>query len=491
MLDMLSWVHLLKTKQISHQELLKQWHAVIETKNFELNALVSYFPEEVTARYNQDRTLDTLPFAGLPVPLKILGHAKASWPQTSASRLLMANKARQTSFFVKRFEEIGFVPIGQTNAPEFGFKNITDPSVYGVTRNPWNVAYSAGGSSGGAAAAVASGMFPMATASDGGGSIRIPASFTGLIGLKPTRGVMPVGPGDMRSWQGASVSFALTRSMRDTEKLFYLLRDATNGAPYQAPLKEWQQTQAATKKRLKIALCMDSPIGSKVSDEAKQAVLKTARCLSENGHEITEVNYPIDGRRLIEAYYRMNGADTAAMFHEIEQGLKRPVTQDDMELMTWGIYQSGKKMYAADYVQSLQVWDEAGVVMETLFETYDLFLSPTATTTAPAIEQDLQSEAIRQALYKVEELSFSASEQLIYDMFEKSLAITPYTQLANLTGQPAISLPLGKSDNGLPIGVQFQAARGREDLLFQVGYELERAEQFEMLYPTEQIGENC
>lgn len=491
MLDMLSWVHLLKTKQISHQELLKQWHAVIETKNLGLNALVSYFPEEVIARYNQDQTLETLPFAGLPVPLKMLGHAKGGWPQTSASRLLMANKARQTSFFVKRFEEIGFVPIGQTNAPEFGFKNITDPSVYGVTRNPWNVAYSAGGSSGGAAAAVASGMFPMATASDGGGSIRIPASFTGLIGLKPTRGVMPVGPGDLRSWQGASVSFALTRSMRDTEKLFYLLRDATNGAPYQAPLKEWQQTQAATKKHLKIALCMDSPIGSKVSEEAKQAVLNTARSLSENGHEITEVNYPIDGRRLIQAYYRMNGADTAAMFHEIEHGLKRPVTRDDMELMTWGIYQSGKKMYAADYVQSLQVWDEAGVVMETLFETYDLFLSPAATTTAPTIEQDLQSKDIRRALYGIEELSFSASEQLIYDMFEKSLAITPYTQLANLTGQPAISLPLGKADNGLPIGVQFQASRGREDLLFQVGYELERAEQFEMLYPTEQIGKNC
>ena len=137
------------------------------------------------------------------------------------------------------------MPLGQTNAPEFGFKNITDPTLYGPTRNPWNPAYSAGGSSGGAAAAVASGMFPIAGASDGGGSIRIPASFSGLIGLKPTRGTMPVGPSEWRSWQGASINFALTLSMRDTEQLFYVLRTSQPTAPYQAPQVEWHHRQAS------------------------------------------------------------------------------------------------------------------------------------------------------------------------------------------------------------------------------------------------------
>lgn len=486
MYDTLSLVSLLKTKKISHQELLAECMKSIGAQNEQLNALVHYDQAAYVAQLQQT-DWQNLPFAGLPIPLKILGHAKKGWSASASSILFKDEKASITSHFVHRLETLGFIPFGQTNAPEFGFKNVTDPQLYGVSKNPWHTAYSPGGSSGGAAAAVASGMFSIATASDGGGSIRIPASFSGVIGLKPSRGVMPVGPGDYRSWQGASVSFAMTRSMRDTETLFYLLRDKENQSPYQAPWAEWQHHQAAPHKKRKIGFFIDSPIGNRVSEDAKRVMKRTIDLLVQQGHEVEEVSYPIDGKALMQAYYRMNGADTAAMFESIEQQMGRPLTMKDMELMTWGIYQSGKRMRASQYVASLHVWDQAAVSMEAFFQDYDVLLSPSATTTAPKLATDLQSDAIREQLHAIQTLPFNQTEEVVYNMFEKSLHLTPYTQLANLTGQPAISLPMGVAENGLPLGVQLQSAKGREDLLFQLGYELENEGAFQFLHPTKQL----
>lgn len=472
MKDATYWVKLLKEKQISHQELIAQWMKRIE-QHPELNAFVSLDPEKTLEQIKQKKDWLDTPYAGLPIPLKVLGHTKKGWPNTAASRLLLNNQAQSTSAFVDRLEKIGFVPFGQTNAPEFGFKNVTDSTVYGDAKNPLNLAYSPGGSSGGAAAAVAGNLVPIASASDGGGSIRIPASFTGLIGLKPTRGTMPMGPNELRGWQGASIGFAMTRSMRDTKTLFYLLRDPNQPSPYQAPTVEWTHQGPSAKRAMSVAVCIDSPLGHPVSEEAKIAVKKTVAQLEALGHHVTEISYPIDGLQLIQAYYRMNGADTAAMFHAMEKQVGRSFTLEDMELMTWGMYQSGKKMPAAEYVLSLEVWDQAFLEMEKLFTQYDLFLSPSATTTAPRLDQDLQSDIIRTQLKNIETVSFAESETIVFDMFAKSLAITPYTQLANLTGQPAISLPVHLTANGLPIGVQFMASRGREDQLFQISDELE------------------
>src|SRR5699024_1557676 len=196
-----------------------------------LNALVSFDKKAALDRYQQKKAWDERLFAGLPLPLKMLGQDKKGWQATSASRLLKENRAQTTTNFVRALEKNGLIAIGQSNSPEFGFKNVTDSLLYGNSCNPWNIAYFSGGSSGGAASAVASGMFPIAAASDGGGSIRIPASFSGLIGLKPTRGTMPLGPDGFRGWQGASIAFALTVSMRDTQALFYAMRGTETAAP--------------------------------------------------------------------------------------------------------------------------------------------------------------------------------------------------------------------------------------------------------------------
>lgn len=468
-----------QTMKMSVPEWIDERDRWFKQVNPEINAFVEWHPEEAKKQY-ESKGAATGPFFGLPIPLKMLGQDKKGMKSTSGSRLFQENHANLTDNFVKHIERAGLIPLGKTNAPEFGFKNVSDPVIYGPARNPWNLDYSPGGSSGGAAAAVASGLFPIAGASDGGGSIRIPASFSGLIGLKPTRGSMPVGPNGWRGWQGASIDFALTVSMRDTQALFYHLRGISKAAPYQAPQEEWQHQAPANKKKLKIAFLTESPVGTPVSHSSVEAIQEAVSLLEEKGHEVTQIPYPVNGRQLIDSYYLMNGAETAAMFEEIQRGLKRTLTKEDMEPMTWGIYQYGRQLPASYYVQSLQIWDEAAYQMEQLFEQYDLFLTPTAAAIAPKIDEDLQSDQIRLDLANAEGFSVNKLSELVYAMFEKSLAITPYTQLANLTGQPAISLPTYVSKEGLPIGIQFMASKGREDLLFQIGKLFEQEKKFKL-----------
>lgn len=479
MQDAMYWSELLKTGKISFSERLEMIEQTVARQNPKLNALVHSNREAALNQFQATDYQNRL-FGGQPIPLKILGQGKVGWPATAGAKLFAKTTASQTSHFVSGLEQAGFVPFGQTNAPEFGFKNVTDPVLYGVTRNPWNAQFSAGGSSGGAAAAVASGMFPIAGASDGGGSIRIPASFTGLIGLKPTRGTMPVGPGEWRSWQGASINFALTISMRDTEHLFYALRTSQPAAPYQAPQVEWTHQKASNKNPLKVAFSTQSPVGGRVSETAIQAVRKAAHFLSEQGHQVEKIDYPIDGQRMMQSYYAMNGGETAAMFAAIEAAGGKAAGMDEMELMTWGLYQYGRKLSAATYIESLQYWDQIAEKMERFFARFDLFLTPTTAYTAPMIETDLQSDGIRHGLRKIADLSEGQAADLIYEMFDQSYQLTPYTQLANLTGQPAISLPTMVGENGLPLGIQFMASKGREDLLFQIGRLFEAKGQFQL-----------
>jgi amidase len=256
------------------------------------------------------------------------------------------------------------------------------------------------------------------------------------------------------------------------------LRTSQPTAPYQAPQVEWHHQQASQKPWLKVAFTTASPTGGQVSETAIQAVRSAAAFLEKQGHEVVEVGYPVDGQQMMTTYYAMNGGETAAMFAEINAARQVPVRREEMELMTWALYQYGKKLPAADYVLALQWWDQLAEKMEEVFSTYDLFLTPTTAFPAPLIEEDLQSDSIRQRLHEIESLGKSAAGELIEEMFAKSYALTPYTQLANLTGQPAISLPTALSEEGLPLGIQFMASKGREDLLFQVGYLFETQQRF-------------
>ncbi|WP_034551512.1 amidase [Carnobacterium funditum] len=458
-------------------ELVEDAFKQIEIENPKWNAVIHSRKEKALQEALNKDFSNTL-FGGLPILVKGLGQDIADEPSTSGSRLLKNHYAKQTSNFAKALEKAGFIVIGQTNTPEFGFKNITDPSLYGPTRNPWNRDCTPGGSSGGAAASIVSAMVQISGASDGGGSIRIPAAFSGLVGLKPTRGRTPIGPGSGRGWQGASISFALTKSIRDTAAMMDVLQTVQELAAFQTPLFEvgyLNTLQKTASKKFKIAYSLASPVHGPVSLDAKKSVMMTVDWLRQQGYEVVECTPDIDGVALMQSYYTMNAGETAAMMENLEKSLQRALTINDMELMTWTLYNTGKSISAATYSNSLTAWDTAAETMAHFHETYDLYLTPTTADTAPLIDAKLQTDEQIEQMKHVTELTASEQQTLVWDMFAASLAITPFTQQANLTGQPAISLPVYLTKKGLPLGIQFTAPKGKEDWLLSIGYEMEQA----------------
>lgn len=474
--DAVYYAGLLLNKKVSPAELVEDAFRKIAKENPHYNAVV-HTRKDKALQEAKIRDFSETPFGGVPILIKDLGQDLAGEPATSGSRLLKGYRAMRTSHFVEAIERAGFIVIGQTNTPEFGFKNITDAVIHGPSRNPFDKDRSPGGSSGGAAAAVASGMVAIATASDGGGSIRIPASFTGLVGLKPTRGRVPVGPGSYRGWQGASVSFGLTKSVRDTALLLDALQTEQAEAPFQTPLfqgSHYQEFQTRKQRSFKIAYSLESPINSEVSWEAKQAVLKTAAALEALGFQVEEAKPQIDGIGLMESYYAMNGAETDAMLTGISNNLGRPLTVDDMEPISWSLYQYGKTISGGDYSLALGTWDQAAAVMARFHESYDLFLQPTTAESAPRIDRAFQSRELQERMLASDRLSAADRKEVVWGMFEDSLEVTPFTQQANLTGQPAISLPVHLTAAGMPLGVQFTAPKGKEEWLLDIASLLER-----------------
>lgn len=464
-----------RTGQVSAKELVAEAIERIEEENPAINAVVSKQYEQALQEAETGDFQDK-PFGGVPLLLKDLGQNEEGHLSTAGSRLFQNYRAGHTDKLVQAFKDLGFIIVGRTNTPEFGFKNISDSRLHGPVKSPLDLSRNAGGSSGGAAAAVASGMVPLAAASDGGGSIRIPASFNGLIGLKPSRGRIPVGPTSYRGWQGASSNFALTKSVRDTKHLLYHLQTYQVEAPFPLALLSEQSLLAPQDKPLKIAYSLESPIGSPVSADAKQAVLSLLPQLEALGHQITELTSPVlDGLEVMRAYYLMNSVETAQMFDEIESGLGRPMTVDDMEVMTWAIYQSGQIVPAKLYSKVLQDWDRYSATMADFHQYYDLLLTPTVADVAPKHGQFDLSADLLDHLKQTQNYSMEEQQELIWQMFEDSLALTPFTQQANICGQPAISLPTYVRADGLPIGIQLTAAKGREDLLLQLADQMEAA----------------
>jgi amidase len=370
----------------------------------------------------------------------------------------------------------------QTNVPEFALVAYTEPAHYGPTRNPWNLDHIPGGSSGGSAAAVASGIVPIAGANDGGGSIRIPAAYCGLFGLKPTRGRTPVGPAYGRSWQGASAEHVLTRSVRDSAAMLDLLQGHEKAGAFHTPVFNGSYLNLASTpidKKLKIAFSVTSPIGTDVHQECRDAVLKTAKYLESLGHWVEEADAPVDGHKIVKSYLTMYFGETAAILASLEEILGRKARYSDVEPATWLLGLLGKATSAEEYVLSMREWDKAAFQMEAFHDTYDFYITP-ATAFPPARIGELQPT-------RAEKLFISSAgimglggllkkAGIVDQLAQKNLARTPFTQLANLTGQPAMSMPLHITSEGLPTGVQVMAARGREDLLMQLAGELEQSE---------------
>ncbi|MBG9985585.1 amidase [Facklamia sp. DSM 111018] len=465
--------------------LVHQALANIAKINPKLNAITSIqesYAKQVAKEYDQaikncsDLELAALPpFYGVPILLKDLGQNQAGFPSTGGAKLFKEVIARQDSNFTKAILKAGFIIVGRTNTPEFGFKNISDSQLHGRVNSPLDLNRNPGGSSGGAAAALKTGIVPIVTASDGGGSIRIPASFSGVIGLKPSRGRMPVGPENYRGWQGSSVDFALTKSIRDTLILYNTLQCYQPEAPFHLNTTIINHLTPPTRP-FKIAYSIESIQNFPIATEVKERLLATVDQLKDLGHELIEDQPAIDGRQLMESYYLINaGVETAAMMVEIEKNLGRPLSHADMETMSWASYQFGLNIKGYQMSQALTYWDHLTFQMESFYQQYDCWLSPTTAGPAPHHGQFNLAEELLDKLAHSEDYTSNQQAQLIWEMFEASLAWTPYTQLMNLTGQPAISLPMNQLSNGLPIGMQFAVGKGQEEKLLSLSLQIEKA----------------
>lgn len=477
-LDATEMARLIKEKEVSPKELVELSFKQLDKVNPSLNATTHTRKEKALAEAEQV-DITSQPFAGVPILLKDISQSLNGEPLTSGSKLMKEVISDHDSNLVKKIREAGFLVTGHTTTPEFALKNITEAELHGPTRNPWNTDFSPGGSSGGTAAAIASGVVPLAGASDGGGSIRIPASFSGLFGLKPTRGKTPVGPGVGRQWQGASIDFVLSRSVRDSAAMLDLLQVVQPSAAFQTPLFEGKYTEEIRREfnqSLRIAYTTKSPVGTPVSEDAKKAVLKTVKWLEEQGHHVEERENGVDGIQLMKNYFLMNSGEVSMVISQIEQAMGRAITADDVEIETWLLNVAGRSVSAAEFSGSLASWDIAAEQMATFHETYDFYITPATAFTAPQIGELTHSKSEQELLReKIQSIDKAKQQELIYEMFLPSLTYTPFTQLANLTGQPGMSLPVHLSEEGLPLGVQVMATKGLEHQLLKLAHQLEQS----------------
>lgn len=469
---------LIQEKEVSPKEVLDASFAQLEKTQPNLNALTYGRKEYV---YDELENLNKNgSFYGIPTALKDISQTIQGEISTGGSRLMASAKAPATAYFTEKLLHTGVLSIGNSATPEFALKNITESKLHGPTRNAWNPNYSPGGSSGGAAALVSSGVVPIAGASDGGGSIRIPASFSGLVGLKPTRGRTPVGPGAGRNWQGAAIDFVLTKSVRDSARMLDEMQVVQEHAAFQTPLYAGnyeKTTKQSFSKPLKIGFTTESPVGTPVSEDAKVAVLNVVNWLEKQGHEVEEVSNGVDGKQLMRNYFLMNSGEMATLMKQLSYAFQRELTAKDVEVETWLLNVAGKHVSAAAFSSSLASWDQAAEQMAEFHETYDFYVTPAAAFHAPKIGELTHSdEEALQLIQKMDRLNPSEQQELIYGMFLPSLTYTPFTQLANLTGQPAISVPVHMTENHLPIGVQFVAAKGKDERLLQIAHQLEQSD---------------
>ncbi|MBK5502501.1 amidase [Peribacillus sp. TH14] len=456
--DGVGLAELVKSKEVTPEELIKTALHAIEEINPKLNAVVSI------QRENAKRDLEALPngpFKGVPFLIKEMALHASGIPSRMGSKLADGFVLPHDTELMARFRKAGFVTIGTTATPEFAFNATTESVLYGPSRNPWNNERSSGGSSGGSGAAVAAGIVPLAHANDGGGSIRIPASCNGLIGLKPTRGRIPTGPDMGEVLCGLGIEFALTRTMRDTAALL----DAVSGpdlgcyAWAERPTTPYLKELSTPPQRLRIAWT-DKPLsGVPVNPECNKALYETVRLCEELGHEVVETTPYINNEQHMLATVRLWTSNLANMMDNVAQFLGKNPSEENLEATSWACYQHGKSMTAVELLQALDIMNMVSRTIGDFFKDYDVLLTPT-TGQPPLLLGQLNANA-----------PGVSAEQWTEQIF----TYAPFTNVFNTTGQPAISLPLAWSHNGLPIGMQFAGRFGEEATLLKLARQIEEA----------------
>jgi len=470
--DATGLAQLVAEKQVSAAELLTLARERAEAVNPRLNAIVRDIPAEPSDDL-------TGPFAGVPFLIKDLGQDYAGVPSSNGSRALARHPVTEHSTVVQRWLDAGLVIFGKTNLPEFGAKAISEPAVWGPARNPWDLERTPGGSSGGSAAAVAAGIVPCAGANDGGGSTRIPAACCGLVGLKPGRGLTPMGPGTAEMMHGAAVQGVVSRTVRDTAAMLDVISGGEPFGPYSPGMPEASFASCVHEEpgKLRIGVRVPSAINPKPHAEAVAAVDAAVRVLTDLGHHVEVLpQAPFDDAVLARDFLLTWFVNVAWKVADTKRLTGAPDLAFERETLLMAAL--GRATSSVDYVDAVQRRHEHTRRLGEFFESYDLLLTPTLATPPPlvgAFELPVSLQRATDVLLRTRTARLLRYTKIVDDMIDENLGWVPYTQLANLTGRPAISLPLHWTADGLPLGVQFVAPLAGESLLIRLAAQLEQA----------------
>ena len=456
-LDATAQAELVRTGEASPKELVEAAIARIEAVNPQLDAVIRTRFDE--ARGEAAGDLPDGPFKGVPFLLKDLGAHVAGEPTAHGLKLLHDVPRTETSYLAEQFRAAGFIVVGRTNVPEFGTTVTTEPHGFPPARNPWNREHSTGGSSGGSAAAVASGMVAAAHANDGGGSIRIPASECGLVGLKPTRARVSQGPETGEAWAGGTIDGSVTRTVRDAAAILDTISGAMPGEPYYAPSLPGPLRDEVGRDpgKLRVGFLPGAGVEGYLDDpECRAAVAGAAKLLESLGHHVEEAAPPaMFEEEFGRQFALIIAADTERELQEFEQVLGRSIADDEIEPRNLTYRHWGRTIGAVDYLHArswLGAWSRR---MASWWTSYDVLVTPTVGAPPPRLGWFTEAGAEQEG--------------------QRIVSFIPYTAQFNMTGQPAVSLPLHWSADGLPVGVQFVGAYGREDLLVRLSAQLEQA----------------
>ncbi|MCR9270283.1 MAG: amidase [Hyphomonadaceae bacterium] len=470
--DAMGLAELVRKGEVSASELLNEAVTRAKAAQKDLNCFSAIFPEVAEAQIAEG--LPDGPFAGVPMAVKDLGFEIKGQPITNGSLAFKGNVAERNSVLCERYKAAGFTLFGQTTSPEFGLTTTTESLLYGATVNPWDTSRTSGGSSGGASACVAAGVIPMAHASDGGGSIRIPAGCTGLFGMKPSRGRTPMGPATTEGWNGQSTVHAVSRSVRDNAALLDATHGREIGSRYVAPEPDSTFLSAldSDPKPLKIALWTTAPNGTVPDPDAQAGLDKTRALLEELGHHVEEAGPALDGEVLGKSLMVTVSAAIAMVMEARGEALGRDLGPEDMEPVTARFVEFGNSIPMKELMKATQASITAGLVYEQFLVDggYDMVLSPTMSRVPD----------------KTGVLSLNPDDMEAYTQAVTTFA--PWCAISNQAGSPAMSVPLHWSDENLPIGMMFGARTGNEWELYQLAGQLERAAPWAHRHPPFWVG---
>ncbi|GAB4064532.1 amidase [Ancylobacter sonchi] len=459
--DAVALAELVHQREVTPTELLDEALRRVEALNPQLNAVV--LQQEGVARRLIAEGLPDGPLKGVPFLLKDLGAEAIDFPSNNGSRLFANTRYGQDSSIYARLKMAGLVTFGRTTSPEGGVGPTTEAAVYGgPTRNPWNPEHTTGGSSGGAAAAVASGMVPVAHGSDGGGSVRIPASSCGLFGFKATRARLPDGPYVGEGWAGMAIDGFLTRSVRDTAVLLDATHGIDLGAPYAAPPLEASFGAALKRqdKPLRIAFITTTLTGEAIHPECRAAVEQTARLLESLGHQVEEARPEADTSGMMVAWTKVVACGSALSVESAVRRRGRPLEDGEIENVARTAMAYARTVSGADYLEAVNKVHAYGREMAGFFQRYDILL--TATLAEPPA--------------KLGRFNHLGKEYVDYRMGPGMVfAYSPFTAAFNASGQPAASLPLHWTPDGLPVGIHLAAGYGRDEQLLGLCARVEEA----------------